>query len=181
MSIIDEIKNTINIVDVFRAFDVALPAHEKTFSVRCVFPNHEDAHPSLTLYPKANRAWCHGCMRGGDVLDITQVFLDCGLQDAIAFWKHRLGIKNNGITQLDLGRMKKAQELNALKKIAKDQTYIYERFIGPCPADGETLTYWNRVYFELDQLEYQHSNMTSREAVLGYLADLHDWFRWAIN
>ena len=38
----------------------------------CVLPDHEDRRPSFTANPEKNVWWCHGCLRGGDVIELAR-------------------------------------------------------------------------------------------------------------
>jgi DNA primase len=38
---------------------------------RCPLPDHEDKTPSFTVNPEKNVWFCHGCSRGGDVVDLA--------------------------------------------------------------------------------------------------------------
>jgi CHC2-type zinc finger protein len=38
----------------------------------CVLPDHEDRSPSFTVNPEKNVFWCHGCLRGGDVIELAR-------------------------------------------------------------------------------------------------------------
>src|SRR3712207_1706929 len=38
----------------------------------CVLPDHEDRSPSFTVNPEKNVFWCHGCLRGGDVVELAR-------------------------------------------------------------------------------------------------------------
>jgi DNA primase len=37
---------------------------------RCPLPDHEDRLPSFTANPEKNTFFCHGCLRGGDVVEL---------------------------------------------------------------------------------------------------------------
>ena len=39
----------------------------------CVLPDHEDRTPSFTVNPEKNLFWCHGCLRGGDVVRLARL------------------------------------------------------------------------------------------------------------
>lgn len=39
---------------------------------RCVLPDHEDRTPSFTVNPEKNVWFCHGCLRGGDVVELAR-------------------------------------------------------------------------------------------------------------
>ena len=45
---------------------------------RCPLPDHEDQTPSFTTNPEKNLWFCHGCVRGGDVIELARFCL--GLQ-----------------------------------------------------------------------------------------------------
>ena len=40
---------------------------------RCPLPDHADRTPSFTVNKAKNRWWCHGCLRGGDVVELARV------------------------------------------------------------------------------------------------------------
>jgi DNA primase len=39
---------------------------------RCPLPDHEDKTPSFTVNPEKNLWFCHGCLRGGDVVELAR-------------------------------------------------------------------------------------------------------------
>jgi DNA primase len=39
----------------------------------CPLPDHEDRSPSFMLYPDTNSWFCHGCHRGGDVVELYRL------------------------------------------------------------------------------------------------------------
>jgi len=47
------------------------PAKPGQWTCRCPLPGHEDRTPSFVVFGKSNTAKCFGCLRGGDVLDLT--------------------------------------------------------------------------------------------------------------
>jgi hypothetical protein len=40
---------------------------------RCPLPDHEDRSPSFTVNPEKNVFFCHGCLRGGDVVELARL------------------------------------------------------------------------------------------------------------
>jgi hypothetical protein len=38
----------------------------------CLLPDHEDRVPSFTANTVKNVWWCHGCLRGGDVVELAR-------------------------------------------------------------------------------------------------------------
>jgi hypothetical protein len=45
----------------------------KEWAGRCVLPDHEDRSPSFTVNPEKNLFFCHGCLRGGDVVELARL------------------------------------------------------------------------------------------------------------
>lgn len=43
----------------------------KEWTGRCPLPDHEDRSPSFTANPEKNVFFCHGCLRGGDVVKLA--------------------------------------------------------------------------------------------------------------
>ena len=39
---------------------------------RCPLPDHEDRSPSFTVNPEKGVWFCHGCLRGGDVVELAR-------------------------------------------------------------------------------------------------------------
>jgi DNA primase len=51
---------------------------------RCPLPDHEDKTPSFTVNPEKDLWWCHGCLRGGDVITLAQLAWDIDRADVAA-------------------------------------------------------------------------------------------------
>jgi hypothetical protein len=51
---------------------------------RCAMPDHEDRSPSFCVDPGKNVWWCHGCLRGGDVITLAQRVWDIDRADVAA-------------------------------------------------------------------------------------------------
>jgi hypothetical protein len=49
---------------------------------RCPLPDHEDRSPSFTVNPEKNVFFCHGCLRGGDVVELTRLAWGYDQRDA---------------------------------------------------------------------------------------------------
>jgi DNA primase len=46
----------------------------KEWAGRCPLPDHEDRSPSFTVNPEKNVWFCHGCLRGGDVVELYRLY-----------------------------------------------------------------------------------------------------------
>jgi hypothetical protein len=51
---------------------------------RCPLPDHHDRSPSFCVDPDKNVWWCHGCLRGGDVITLAQRAWDIDHADVAA-------------------------------------------------------------------------------------------------
>jgi hypothetical protein len=49
---------------------------------RCPLPDHEDRTPSFSVNPEKNVWWCHGCVRGGDVVELARLAWGYDQRDA---------------------------------------------------------------------------------------------------
>jgi hypothetical protein len=49
---------------------------------RCPLPNHEDRSPSFTANPEKNLFFCHGCLQGGDVVELARLAWGYDQRDA---------------------------------------------------------------------------------------------------
>jgi DNA primase len=49
---------------------------------RCPLPGHEDRSPSFTVNPEKNVFFCHGCLRGGDVIELARLVWRYDQRDA---------------------------------------------------------------------------------------------------
>jgi hypothetical protein len=45
----------------------------KEWAGRCPLPDHEDRSPSFTVNAEKNLWFCHGCLHGGDVVDLARL------------------------------------------------------------------------------------------------------------
>ena len=54
----------------------------KEWAGRCVIPDHEDRSPSFTVNPEKNVFFCHGCVRGGDVVELARLAWGYDQRDA---------------------------------------------------------------------------------------------------
>jgi DNA primase len=54
----------------------------KEWAGRCPLPDHEDRSPSFTVNPEKNVWWCHGCLRGGDVVELARLAWGYDQRDA---------------------------------------------------------------------------------------------------
>ncbi len=52
------------------------------WTARCPLPDHEDKTPSFSVNRSKNLWWCHGCLRGGDVVRLAQLAWNYEVRDS---------------------------------------------------------------------------------------------------
>jgi CHC2 zinc finger len=74
-SIIEEAKAMVPAIDLadFLAGPGKMRRVGKEWVTNCVLPDHEDRVPSFTVNPEKNLFYCHGCMSGGDVVELARL------------------------------------------------------------------------------------------------------------
>lgn len=66
----DDIKKTVDIVDLFQSFGVQLSKKGKSYSGKC--PWHNDTNPSLSVDRDRGLYNCFGCGESGDIFSLTE-------------------------------------------------------------------------------------------------------------
>lgn len=59
-----------NLVDYLKTNGIKIDKHTK---ISCMFPNHEDSTPSMSLMPGEEELWCFGCNRGVDIFTAANI------------------------------------------------------------------------------------------------------------
>jgi len=73
MSVIDDIKARVGIVELATRYASQLWPRGRTSVCRCLCGHNTDRHPSFTLYPAQSRFYCYACSRGGDVINLVEL------------------------------------------------------------------------------------------------------------
>ena len=150
MSVIAEIKERVDIVTGLHMLGFTTPAKSRNYSIQCIFSDHEDRHPSMTVYPP-ERVWCHACQRGGDIIDITQQLYHMSIRDAVDYWKLKLGIENH-FNRSFWDCIAWQREFKSLKRWAQKEALKAEQRL-PKPADPDMLSVWDHVFEEKRRLD----------------------------
>jgi len=81
---IGEAKRLVPVIDL--AGRLVGPCHlrraGKEWVVRCPLPDHADRTPSFVVNEAKNLWWCHGCLRGGDVVELARLAWGYDRRDA---------------------------------------------------------------------------------------------------
>jgi DNA primase len=81
---IDAAKEAVQVIDLADRLSGAggLRRVGKEWAGRCVLPDHADRSPSFTVNPEKNVWFCHGCLRGGDVVELARLAWGYDQRDA---------------------------------------------------------------------------------------------------
>ncbi len=172
---IAEIKGRLGIVTFLNHFGVSVPPRGHNVAMtHCPF--HEDKAPSFAVYRSENRAWCFGCQKGGDVIDITRLFLNCDTAGAVAYWRDRLGLE--GTAPMPSRQLTEAQQLQRLRQHVRRKSIEVESFPGipKHPAMEAHLVY---VYSAKEEVDTLYRKAETKTELLEYLAELERWHTWA--
>lgn len=72
-SVIQAAKEAVSTLDLAeRLCPDGLRKASKEWVARCPLPDHEDRTPSFCVNPEKDVWFCHGCLRGGDVITLAQ-------------------------------------------------------------------------------------------------------------
>lgn len=74
-SVIEEAKALVKTVDLADRLAGAGKMRKKgaEWETNCLLPDHEDRTPSFRVDPEKNVWFCHGCVRGGDVVELARL------------------------------------------------------------------------------------------------------------
>jgi len=168
VSRVEKVKLNVSLEDFFQVFGVE---RARRNSVRCFLPGHDDKTPSLMVYPKEDRAWCFGCNRGGDVLDLTALMLSTDIRGAIDFWERRLGLSSEMDTA-EREWLTERKERRALEDYVRTWRVRLEQDI-PRPLNPDLLSLYDYIWSEKDTLD----NLLGRP--LEYIREAWRWLFWA--
>src|SRR5215212_1098612 len=81
---IDEAKRLVQVIDLAGSLmgPGDLRRVGKEWIGRCPLPYHADRTPSFTVNEAKNLWWCHGCLRGGDVVELARLAWGYDQRDA---------------------------------------------------------------------------------------------------
>jgi hypothetical protein len=81
---IDEAKRLVPVIDLADRLGgpASLRRVGKEWVGRCLIPDHEDRSPSFMVNPEKDVWFCHGCLRGGDVVELARLVWGYGQRDA---------------------------------------------------------------------------------------------------
>ena len=185
--LISEIKARLVIEEALSHFGVEVPSRGRDpVMIRC--PWHQDRSPSLAVYRRQERAWCYGCQKGGDVLDVTALFLRCTGREAINYWAERLGLSRDmppsRRRELEEEWRRKLEE-RKYKDAARRASRAAEAGLPrPRPEDLEDPAAWRlhqAVWAKKRRLDRGIDWVYDRETYRCFASGLAAWKNWALE
>jgi DNA primase len=70
--VIGEAKASVSTLDLAKKLGVSGRMQGSEWVGRCPLPDHDDRTPSFTVNPDKNVWFCHGCLHGGDVVQLAR-------------------------------------------------------------------------------------------------------------
>jgi len=187
MSIFDEIRNQLDIVEVISEY-LPLKRVGNSYSSRCPF--HPDSTPSFYVSPSKQIWKCFGCGKGGDVIKFVAEYENISYFDAAKLLaeKYNLNVDFGGeeegkfysaLRKINLfykEKLKESKEIrNYLLKVRKLPSFAVEDFeIGFSPKGFEVVDYARREGIFEELLELGHFVKNSR-------GDYRDFFQARIT
>ena len=123
---------------------------------RCPLPDHEDRSPSFTVNPEKNLWFCHGCLRGGDVVELARHVWQFDQRDAHVAAAMLLMELGHEVPQRSPAWFRKQERRKAVRDAIEETTKgnfrrrVFKYIILPClqlddrPAErkGEIAAAW---------------------------------------
>lgn len=183
MSLIERIKEELTLEAVLDHFGAEVPTwRSRPFNVRCFLPGHDDVNPSMTIYPQEGRAWCYGCQRGGDLLDISAIMLNTDVRGGVKYWADRLGLQGFPISREERKRMHRDRVAREIKRRCHHFSHAIERGM-PRPLGPDLVELWHYAFEVKDQIDekaWQDGGPRDKQAAIPYVRELKVWRkRWS--
>ncbi|MEH7548783.1 CHC2 zinc finger domain-containing protein [Neobacillus vireti] len=198
MSIIDQIKANLSIIDVLQRYSGTYFFNERTnrrqFNIRCPF--HNDRNPSFTIYTKTGtfRCWS-GCNDGksGDVIDIVKLSRGVDTKQAI-----KILIADYDLGNPDSDRVKECQKRRTYwKRVSAFKTEKNKKIIEAINALHEVkqlarvtlgtileitdLDKVGELYHVVGQIDYWFECLAENEDTQGQIKALQEVSRFIHN
>ncbi|MFA5917407.1 MAG: DNA primase [Candidatus Gracilibacteria bacterium] len=153
MSIIEELENSIDIVDLVGKY-ARLKKVGANYKSLCPFPGHSEKTPSFVVSPSKQIAYCFGCHKGGGPIKFVMDIENCEFKEAVEILGNLTGVKVKGFENMkDKEVIKNEKNLytlykdianyykSSLKKYSEIQEYIKDRGLNEESIDTFSLGY----------------------------------------
>ena len=122
-SVLDEVKNSVNIVSLISSFGVELRKRGRDYKACCPF--HHEKTPSFTVSEEKQMFYCFGCHEGGDVFKFIMKIETMSFQEAVQFLAERHGIALPA--PADSGQNAPASNKNDLNRLMMEAVSAYQQ------------------------------------------------------
>lgn len=198
MSAIDQIKNTIPIMDVLERYACVnfsqVRISRQQFNIRCPF--HNDRNPSFTVYTDTNtfRCWS-GCNEGkpGDVINIVELTHGVETKEAIVILINDYGLEKPDSEQAKEWQKKRAyrERLSAHKKEINKKVFEAINTLKEVERSAKTILATIRIEEDLDrvgdlyhvviQIDYWFECLIDSQDIEGQIRALQEVSRFLQN
>ncbi|WP_092230669.1 toprim domain-containing protein [Bradyrhizobium sp. Gha] len=123
----DEVKR-IPIDEVAQRLGVPL---SRRAGMRCPFPDHKDKNPSFSIDRKKNLCFCHGCGRGGSVIDFASIITGKSSSEVVSWLSQ--SIRQSKTSSHQYSRIAPAEEPETEDAQCVANPAIFDHFASLCP------------------------------------------------
>lgn len=139
MSVVDEVKQSLDIVDVIGSY-VDLKKAGRSYKGLCPF--HTEKTPSFIVFPESQSWHCFGaCSTGGDVFSFIMRQENMDFGEALRTLAERAGIE---LRPLDTFEREQRDETERLRAANAEAAQFYHRLLLESPRGREALAYLER-------------------------------------
>jgi DNA primase len=181
MSVIDEIKQKLDILDVV-AGHVNLRRAGRLYRGLCPF--HTERNPSFTVDPEKQRYRCYGCGAFGDVIDFLAGINNWPLSMAIQYAAQLAGVSLDAPqhsspphTRLHPPPPKVERHY---RELARHLSRVAESLI-PRPRDPGEIPAYDEIWARKGMLDTGTEWVEDEETLSSYTCGLADWVEWALG
>ena len=149
--LIQELKNTTNLVQLFKEYGMEAKKQGKNYKVICPF--HEDEEPSLSINVEKKLWQCFGCGTGGDAIKLVQDIENIGFVEAVG----KLAKQAGRLEDLKLGGLADKEEKPVLEYQLKEKNIPnnYQQNISLTDEDLQLLKkvsgFYHRRFLDLNE------------------------------
>jgi DNA primase len=115
VSVTDDIKARIDIVDLIQSYNVSLKRAGNTYKACCPF--HNERTPSFSVNPDRQSWYCFGaCAEGGDIFNFVMKQENLDFKDALQLLAQRAGVELKPVSNEQKVRERYLEKLSGLLK-----------------------------------------------------------------
>ena len=137
MSVIEEIKARVDLIDVLQGYNVTLRKAGRFYKALCPF--HAEKTPSFVVWPESGTWRCFGsCGEGGDVYKFVMKQENCDFGEALKLLAARAGIE---LAPRTPDQNQRDAALDRLRTVLRETTEYFHNQLWQAPAAAEARDY----------------------------------------